>query len=119
MAVNSIEEYYEQSNEMGKLYIKEMSEFMYKEFPELHHKLCFSIPMWLVGKKMNEGYIGISTAKNHFSIHFSSDEYILYLKENMRTCKFGRRCINIKYDDSDSFEKIKEYIKEFLNSFIR
>lgn len=31
------------------------------------------MPMWLVGKKMNEEYVAVSVAKNHFSVHFSDE----------------------------------------------
>lgn len=37
-------------------------------YPELTPKISFSMPMWLVGKKMKEGYVAISASKNHFSM---------------------------------------------------
>lgn len=115
MSAKSVEEYINSANENGQKYISEFVEFMNKEYPYLNHKMCFSIPMWLVGTKMNEGYVGISAAKNHFSIHFSSDEFIIELAQKLPTCKTGRRCINIKYGDNESYRFIKEEsIKEFL-----
>lgn len=34
------------------------------------------MPMWMVGKKMNEGYIDASVAKKHFTIYFSDEDFV-------------------------------------------
>lgn len=114
MAVKSVEEYIESLNESGKKYVQEFVEFMNNEYPQLNHKICFSIPMWLNGTKMTEGYVGISGAKNHFSIHFSDEDYVCKLGEQLLSCKTGRRCINIKYGDDNAFDVVKEGVKSFL-----
>ena len=41
------------------------------------------MPMWLIGKKMSEGYVAVSAAKNHFSIHFSDEEFLNRLAESL------------------------------------
>lgn len=111
MKVNSVLEYIESLDENGKRYVNEFVSFMKEEYPKLNSKISFSMPMWLVGEKMNEGYIAISAAKNHFSIHFSDEDFVLKLSEKLPTCKRGKRCINIKYGDDKSFEVVKESIK--------
>lgn len=116
MKVNTDSEYLETLNTDGKKYVSEFIEFMNKEFPQLNHKISFSMPMWLVGTKMNDGYVAISAAKNHVSIHFSNEEYVCRLSQKLPSCKTGRRCINIKYGDDASFQFVKACIKDFLNS---
>lgn len=72
------------------------------------------MPMWLVGKKMKEGYVAISAAKNHFSIHFSNEEFVNRPAESLPACKKGKRCINIKYCDEPSLHRVEESIHDFL-----
>lgn len=85
-----------------------------EKYPTLTHKISFAMPMWLVGEKMKEGYIAISAAKNHFSIHFSDEDFVVRLAEMVPSCKKGKRCINIKYGDEKSFQIIKNNIRDFL-----
>lgn len=80
MGVSSVSEYIENLNEDGKQYV---NEFMQKEYPNLLPKISFSMPMWLVGKKMSEGYIAISAAKNHFS----NEKYLEKMATELTTCK--------------------------------
>lgn len=114
MAVATVAEYIESLDENGKKYVNEFIEFMGKTYPNLTHKISFSMPMWLVGKKMNEGYVAISAAKKHFSIHFSEEAFVLELKELLPACKYGKQCINIGYGDEESFQVVKEKVADFL-----
>ena len=75
------------------------------------------MPMWLVGKKMNEGYVAVSAAKNHFSIHFSDEAFLNHLAESLPNCKKGKRCINIKYGDEKSLYAVEERISDFLKIY--
>lgn len=118
MKITSVEEYIESLNENGQKYVNEFILFMKQEYPNLNNKICFSMPMWLLNKKMNEGYIAISAAKSHFSIHFSDENFVSELGEKLNSCKTGKRCINIKYDDDTSFQIVKDNVKEFLNNRI-
>ena len=81
------------------------------------NKISFSMPMWLVGKKMNEGYVAVSAAKNHFSIHFSDEEFLNRLAKSLLACKKGKRCINIKYGDESSLCAVEESIRDFLEIY--
>ena len=116
MKVNTDSEYLETLNTDGKKYVSEFIELMNKEFPQLNHKISISMPMWLVGTKMNDGYVAISGAENHVSIHFSNEEYVCRLSQKLPSCKTGRRCINIKYGDDTSFQFVKDCVKDFFNS---
>ena len=57
MGVASVSEYVTSLNEEQQRHICAFIEFMNTEFPQLTNKISFSMPMWLVGKKMNEGYL--------------------------------------------------------------
>ena len=50
---------------------------MESSYPNIRPKISFSMPMWLKGTRMNEGYIAISHSKNYFSIHFSDEETVI------------------------------------------
>ena len=69
------------------------------EFPQIVLKICFAMPMWWAGSKMYDGYVAVSAAKKHYSIHFHDGNYISKMKEELPNCTFGKRCINIKYGD--------------------
>ena len=80
-------------------------------------KISFSMPMWLLGKKMYEGYVAVSAAKSHFSIHFSDEEFLSRLSESLPACKRGKRCINIPYGDEASLHAVEERISDFLEIY--
>lgn len=117
MGVASVSEYVASLNEEQQGHICPFIEFVNTEFPHLTNKISFSMPMWLVGKKMNEGYVAVSAAKNHFSIHFSDEEFLNRLAERLPTCKKGKRCINIKYGDEKSLYAVEESIGDFLRIY--
>ena len=57
-------------NEEQWRHVSAFIDFVNVEYPQLTPKISFSMPMWLLGKKMYEGYVAVSAAKRHFSIHF-------------------------------------------------
>ena len=114
MGVTSVSEYVASLNEEQQRPINAFIEFMNAEYPQLTNKISFSMPMWLVGKKMNEGYVAVSAAKNHFSIHFSDEAFLNRLAERLPACKKGKRCINIQYGDEVSLHAVEESIRDFL-----
>ncbi|EDM97647.1 hypothetical protein BACCAP_04506 [Pseudoflavonifractor capillosus ATCC 29799] len=117
MGAASVPEYVASLNEEQQRHIRAFIGFMNTEFPQLTNKISFSMPMWLVGKKMNEGYVAISAAKNHFSIHFSDEAFLNGLAESLPACKKGKRCINIKYGDEKSLHVVEESISDFLKLY--
>lgn len=114
MGVASVSEYVASLNEEQQRLINAFIEFMNTEYPQLTNKISFSMPMWLVGKKMNEGYVAVSAAKSHFSIHFSDEAFLNRLAESLSACKKGKRCINIKYGDESSLRAVEASIRDFL-----
>jgi predicted DNA-binding protein (MmcQ/YjbR family)/uncharacterized protein YdhG (YjbR/CyaY superfamily) len=114
MVFNTVPEYFAAQSENGRVYGEKFAAFMEWEFPNLSPKISFSMPIWLVGKKMNEGYVAYSAAKNHFSIHFSSEEFVDRLNAELPDCKRGKQCINIKYGDEQAFETVQTKVKDFL-----
>lgn len=112
--ITSVSEYVAALNEEQKQRIADFIEFMNKQYPQLNSKISFSMPMWLVGKKMREGYVAVSAAGNHFSIHFSDEEFLNNLAKRLPSCKTGKRCINIRYSDIHSYTVVQESLAEFL-----
>ena len=117
MGVASVSEYVASLNEEQQRHICAFIEFMNAEYPQLTNKISFSMPIWLVGKKMNERYVAASAAKNHFSIHFSDEEFLNRLAERLPACKKGKRCINIPYGDEKSLHAVEESINDFLKIY--
>lgn len=117
MGAASVSEYVASLNEEQRRHVSAFIDFMGAEHPQLIPKISFSMPMWLVGKKMNEGYVAVSAAKNHFSIHFSDEEFLNHLAESLPNCKKGKRCINIKYGDEKSLYAVEERISDFLKIY--
>lgn len=114
MGVASVSEYAASLNEQQQQPVNAFIHFMNTNYPQLTNKISFSMPMWLIGKKMSEGYVAVSAAKNHFSIHFSDEEFLNRLAESLPACKRGKRCINIKYGDEQSLHTVEESIGDFL-----
>lgn len=118
MGVASVNEYIDSLDENGKRSVNEFISFMNKEFPKVNPKISYSMPMWWAGEKMYNGYVAISAAKNHYSIHFHDENYILRLKKILPECSFGKRCVNIKYSDRKSISVVKQNVKEYFGSVI-
>lgn len=117
MGVASISEYVALLNEEQQQHILAFLKFMNTEYPQLTNKISFSMPMWFLGKKMKDGYVAISAAKNHFSIHFSDEKFVERLAEKLPACKKGKRCINIKYGDNATLYAAEEGARDFLDSY--
>lgn len=67
---------------------------------------------------MYYGYVAISAAKKHYSIHFHDEGYLLKLKKDLPNCSFGKRCINVKYGDEQSISVVKQHVKDYFNSIL-
>ena len=117
MGAASVSEYVASLNEEQRRHISAFIDFMRAGYPQLIPKISFSMPMWLLGKKMNEGYVAISAAKNHFSIHFSDEEFLNHLAESLPACKKGKRCINIKYGDKPSLHAVEASLSDCLKIY--
>ena len=113
MSVKTIEEYTSTLDEKAKLNLENFIKFMESSYPNIRPKISFSISMWLKGTRMNEGYIAISHSKNYFSIHFSDEETVNHLSD-ITGCKHGKRCINISYEDTSSFDTANETVRQYL-----
>ena len=113
MSVKTIEEYTSTLDEKAKLNLENFIKFMESSYPNIRPKISFSMPVWLKGTRMNEGYIAISHSKNYFSIHFSDEETVNHLSD-ITGCKHGKRCINISYEDTSSFDTVKETVRQYL-----
>lgn len=119
MAIGTIEEYLQSINAEGKTAVQNIIDFMRDSFPEIHPKICYSMPMWLAGKKMKQGYVAVSAAKSHYSVHFSSEQALAELISSTTHCKSGKRCINIPYGKDSDLAIIEDYIVRFLNHEIQ
>lgn len=117
MGAASVSEYVASLNEEQRRHISAFIDFMSAKYPQLTSKISFSMPMWLLWKKMYEGYVAISAAKAHFSIHFSDEEFLNRLSDRLPACKKGKRCINIKYGDEVSLHAVEKSIGDFLKLY--
>lgn len=116
MSFVSINEYISSLDQNGKRCVSDFQDFMKAEFPQITPKISFAMPMWWVGSKMYDGYVAISAAKKHYSIHFHDENYIVKLKKELPDCSFGKRCINIKYDDEHAISVVKQNVSEYLKN---
>ena len=117
MGAVSVSEYVASLNKEQRRHVSAFIDFMSAEYPQLTPKISFSMPMWLLGKKMYEGYVAVSAAKSHFSIHFSDEEFLNRLSEGLPACKKGKRCINIPYGDESSLRTVEKSISDFLKLY--
>ena len=70
--------------------------------------------MWLAGDKMREGYVAVSAAGRHVSIHFSDEDFVQTLGRRLPACRTGKRCISVKYGDEDSYAAVKAAVAAFF-----
>lgn len=84
--------------------------------PKLIPKIGYSMPMWWLGPKIYNGYVAVSAAGKHFSIHFLDESYIMELKEELPDCTFGKRCVNIKYGNVHAVVIVKQKITKYINN---
>lgn len=118
MSFESINEYINSLDENAKKDVSDFENFMKAEFPQIVPKISFSMPMWWVGPKMYDGYVAVSAAKKHYSVHFHDENYISQLKSLLPNCTFGKRCINVKYGDKDTISVVKQNVSEYFNKIL-
>ena len=118
MHAETVTDYVNNLEEDRKSDINAFVAFMNNEFPEIVPKISFSMPMWWTGRKMYDGYVAISSASKHYSVHFYDESYISKLKELLQACSFGKRCINIKYGDEASASVVKKLVKDYIESIV-
>lgn len=114
MAAATIEEYIESLSGEAQRVVREFADYIGERYPQLRGIISFSMPMWLAGKKLREGYVAISAASRHFSIHFSDEAFVWKLGNRLPRCPTGKRCVNIRYGDDASFEIVKESLAAFF-----
>lgn len=118
MSFSSVNEYMNNLDGNAKKSVSDFENFMKAEFPQLVPKISFSMPMWWVGPKMYDGYVAVSAATKHYSIHFHDENYLAELKKVLPGCTFGRRCINVKYGDDHTISVVKQYVSKYLNNLL-
>lgn len=118
MSFSTINEYADSLDEKGNKAVCEFVDFMKTEFPNVIPKISYGMPMWWAGVKMYDGYVAVSAAKAHYSIHFHDEECLLSLSKILTDCSFGKKCVNIKYGDKKSAVIVKQKVKDYLNSIV-
>jgi len=118
MGSATINEYINSLNADGNKAVCEFVYFMKTEFPEVTPKISYGMPMWWAGVKMYNGYVAISAAKAHYSIHFHDEAHLINLSKALPDCIFGKKCVNIKYDDEKSAALVKQSVKDYLGSIL-
>lgn len=118
MGLTTINEYTNSLSEKGNKAVCGFVDFMRVEFPEITPKISYGMPMWWAGKKMYDGYVAVSAAKAHYSIHFHDEERLSNLLNLLPDCTFGKKCVNIKYDDDKSAILVKQSVKDYFNSIL-
>jgi uncharacterized protein YdhG (YjbR/CyaY superfamily) len=118
MSFASVNNYLTNLDDTAQKYVSDFIDFMKIEFPQLDPIISFSMPMWRAGSKMYDGYVAVSAAKKHYSIHFHEENYINQLKEELPDCSFGKRCINVKYGDEHTISVVKQKVSQYFNSIL-
>ena len=67
---------------------------------------------------MYNGYVAVSAAKKHFSIHFHDEDYLFKLKTALPNCTLGKRCVNIKYEDDNSTIIVKQHVVKYFGMLL-
>ena len=118
MKFHSIDEYIAGLDNNGSKAVRAFRTFMKNEFPEVTPQICFAMLMWWAGAKMYNGYVAVSAAKKHFSIHFHDENYLSKLKTALPHCTFGKRCIHVKYGDDNSTIIVKQHVVKYFGMLL-
>jgi hypothetical protein len=118
MAFATIKEYIDSLDEQGQRVVIEFIDFMKAEYPGIAPKISYGMPMWWVGVKIYNGYVAISAAKSHYSVHFHDEERLVDLSGKMPNCTFGKRCVSVKYGDEKSAAIVKQGIKDYFSDVL-
>lgn len=112
--MTAIQQYIEKLEPLQKTDISRVADFMTSTYPQLNGKISFAMPMWLFGQKMNEGYIAVSAAKHHYTIHFSDEKFVQNIKHELHLSKAGKRSLPICYGDEKMWQIMKDKIRQFV-----
>lgn len=112
--MTSIELYIDKLEPFQKTDISRIADFMTATYPQLKGKISFAMPMWLFGKKMNEGYVAVSAAKHHYTIHFSDEKFVQDLKQELQLSHVGKRSVPVDYGNEKMWLIMKDKIRQFV-----
>ncbi|MCL2148187.1 MAG: DUF1801 domain-containing protein, partial [Methanomassiliicoccaceae archaeon] len=87
---------------------------MSAEFPRMEPTMCYGMPMWRLGAKLCDGYVAVSAAKGHFSVHFHDEGLVSALAGRLPGCTVGKRCVNIRYGDEVSAHEVMRAVIEYV-----
>ncbi|WCF10850.1 DUF1801 domain-containing protein [Paenibacillus thiaminolyticus] len=118
MGITTVNEYVNSLHEKGNKSVCEFVDFMRVEFPQITPKISYGMPMWRAGKKMYDGYVAVSAAKAHYSIHFHDEERVSHLATLLPDSTFGKKCVNIKYGDEKSAKLVMQIVKDYFNGIL-
>jgi uncharacterized protein YdhG (YjbR/CyaY superfamily) len=118
MSFSTVTEYIDSLGDK-KQYFLDFVSFMKAEFPNITPKISYAMPVWWAGEKIYEGYMGISAAKAHYTIHFGEEAVIEKLKAALPDSKFGKRCVHVKYKDESALPIVRQYVKEYFSSVVK
>ena len=118
MKITTTDEYLNNLDENGRKAVENFIHFMRAEFPEIGPVICYGMPMWKLGMKLYDGYVAVSAAKGHFSVHFHDEILVSGLSKQLSGCSFGKRCVNIRYRDECSIARVMQSVKEYVNKTV-
>jgi len=118
MGISTINEYIDSLNDNGREAVRRFVDFMQSEFPGITPKISYSMPMWWAGAKIYNGYVAVSAAKSHYSVHFHDEQRLRSLSAVLTGVAFGKRCVNIRYTDEKSTILVMQSVREYFKSLL-
>jgi len=115
MGITTVNEYIDSLNDSGREAVNKFMDFMKSEFPSVTLKISYCMPMWWAGAKIYDGYVAVSAAKAHYSVHFHDEQCMQALSTILTGVAFGKRCVKIRYGDEKSAMLVMQSVKEYFN----
>ncbi|MCO7125920.1 hypothetical protein NIE88_09055 [Sporolactobacillus shoreicorticis] len=90
-------EYLDRFNNRQKLWLHAMVSFMRGAFPNWDETTFCRMPAY----RWHQKYIAFSATKDYFSFYTNDMAQILYLKKQLVSALFGKRCVRVSLDRTE------------------
>lgn len=107
--MDEIEAYVNQFECEKREWIDEFTSYMREKHPQVKAKIWFRMPTYQV----NNDYIAFSIAKDHFTFHTNDHECMQMVKDVLDRAKYGKRSVQIHFNDQDAKRVIYNTIELF------
>lgn len=108
------EQYYEQSPEAGRPWLREFWQHVQSQCPDLPLTMFRGVPMFKFADSYLKGYVMFTTTKTHFVAHAIDFDLVTETRQAIKGAAGGKGSVSVTYANTDAGPRLKQYVDAVL-----